>query len=257
MRFRELQTRHAELVAAEVSASCNKRFRNKFGMTISKLMTMSKLMSLLFLTSVFFLFASCTSEVTLTLQKDDSLDIRFEGGAGEAFAKMINSAAGMSGADASGASDSSSSEPLIDADAVSFELAKAGFSNVKVEQKKGGAVAISMSDKNLSSYIFTSKILKAEKGRLVPSLSRKSLEDFYAASDEQTRMILDLFLAPVFNNEEMSEEEYLEMVGAFYGDAASKEVGLSFVKINLISKDGTKETLNIPFTQLFCGNFNH
>ena len=244
MRFRELQTRHAELVVAEVSASCNKRFRNKFGMTI------------FFLTSVFFLFASCTSEVTLTLQKDDSLDIRFEGGAGEAFAKMINSAAGMSGADASGASDSSS-EPLIDADAVSFELAKAGFSNVKVEQKKGGAVAISMSDKNLSSYIFTSKILKAEKGRLVPSLSRKSLEDFYAASDEQTRMILDLFLAPVFNNEEMSEEEYLEMVGAFYGDAASKEVGLSFVKINLISKDGTKETLNIPFTQLFCGNFNH
>ena len=70
-------------------------------------------------------------------------------------------------------------------------------------------------------------------------------------------MILDLFLAPVFNDEEMSEEEYLEMVGAFYGEGTATEVSQSFVKINLISKDGSKETLNLPLTQLFCGNFNY
>ena len=68
-------------------------------------------------------------------------------------------------------------------------------------------------------------------------------------------MILDLFLAPVFNDEEMTEAEYLEMVGAFYGEAAAKEVGESLVKINLISKDGSKETLVYPLSQLFCGNF--
>ena len=57
---------------------CN-RFRNKFGMTV-----------LLVLISIFLV--SCTTEVTLTVKADDSVDIRFEGGAGEAFTKMISSA---------------------------------------------------------------------------------------------------------------------------------------------------------------------
>ena len=195
----------------------------------------------IFVLMIISLFASCTTEVTLTLKQDDSVDIRFDGGAGQAFTKMISSAAGLG------------EGLLIDTDSVSYELAKAGFSGVKVNQKKGGAVTISMSDKKQSSYIFSSKIVKAEKGRLKAAITRKSLEDFYNASDEQTRMILDLFLAPVFNNEEMSEAEYLEMVGAFYGDAAGKEVAESMVKINLISKDGTKESLNLPLSQLLCG----
>ena len=94
-----------------------------------------------------------------------------------------------------------------------------------------------------------------EKGRLNASITRKSLEDFYNSADEQTRMTLDLFLAPVFNNETMSEEEYLEMVASFYGEAAAKEVSESQVKINLISKDGSKQTLIYPLAQVFCGLF--
>ena len=192
---------------------------------------------------LFTLLASCTTEVTLTLKPDDSLDIRFEGGAGEAFTKMISSASGMAG------------DSLIDEDSVSFELARAGFSDVKVNQKKGAAVLISMSDKKKTSYIFSSEIIKAEKGKLKAAVTRKSLEDFYNNADEQTRMTLDLFLAPVFNNENMSEDEYLEMLGSFYGDAAAKEVSESLVRINLISKDGSKETLRYPLVQLLCGTF--
>ena len=112
-----------------------------------------------------------------------------------------------------------------------------------------------MSDKKKTSYIFSSEIIKAEKGKLKAAVTRKSLEDFYNNADEQTRMTLDLFLAPVFNNENMSEDEYLEMLGSFYGDAAAKEVSESLVKINLISKDGSKETLRYPLVQLLCGTF--
>ena len=194
---------------------------------------------ILILTSA-ILFASCTTEVTLTVKPDDSVDIRFEGGAGNAFTKMI----------AGGSTDA-----IIDTDTVTYELARAGFSNVKAEQKTGGAVLISMSDKKKSSYIFTSGIVKAEKGRLSAAITRKSLEDFYKSADEQTRMTLDLFLAPVFNDEVMSEAEYLEMVASFYGNDAAKEVSESVVKINLISKDGTNETLTYPLSQIFCGNF--
>ena len=212
---------------------CN-RFRNKFGMT-----------AILIFISLFLV--SCTTEVTLSVQADDSVSIHFEGGAGEAFTKMISSAAGV-GMAADGTN-------VVDTDAVSYELAKAGFSSVKVEQKKGGLVQINMSDKNCSSYIFTSGIVKSERGNLKAAITRKSLEDFYASADEQTRMTLDLFLAPVFNDETMSETEYLEMLGSFYGAGAADEVSQSVVKINLISKDGTKQTLRYPLAQLLCGTF--
>jgi hypothetical protein len=234
IRHTESYTRHAELVSASF-----KRFRNLFGMTALLIFPL--------------LFISCQAEVTLTVQKDDSVAITFEGASGPAFTRMISSAAGVNGAAAADSQDSG--DFLIDEESVSYELAKAGFSDVKVLQKKGGAVRISMTDKAQSSYLFTSKIVKAEKGKLSASLSRKSLEDFYASADEQTRMILDLFLAPVFNDEEMTEAEYLEMVGAFYGESAEKEVGKSIAIINLISKDGSKETLVYPLSQIFCGLF--
>ena len=208
---------------------CN-RFRNKFGMTV-----------LLVLISIFLV--SCTTEVTLTVKADDSVDIRFEGGVGEAFTKMISSASGVN-------SDSN----IIDVDAVSYELAKAGFSSVKVEQNEDRLVSINMIDKKQDSYIFSSGIIKSEKGKLEAAIVRKSLEDFYNSADEQTRMTLDLFLAPVFNNEVMSEAEYLEMLGSFYGEGAADEVSQSVVKINLVSKNGTSQTLRYPLTQLLCGN---
>ena len=221
-------------------------FRNNSLCELLNLRWLSSLKSVskpLFILSILTLFLSCTTEVTLTVKADDSVDIHFEGGAGAAFTKMISSAAGAD------------SDMLIDEDAVSYELAKAGFSAVKVNQKKGGAVFISMNDKKQKSYIFTSGIVKSEKGKLTAAISRKSLEDFYTSADEQTRMTLDLFLAPVFNDEEMSEAEYLEMVASFYGEGAAKEVGESIVKINLISKDGSRQTLKYPLSQIFCGNF--
>ena len=35
---------------------------------------------------------------------------------------------------------------------------------------------------------------------------------------------LDLFLAPVFNDEDMTAEEYVEMVGTVYGSEVGKEI---------------------------------
>ena len=166
------------------------------------------------------LFVSCTTEITLTLKADDSVDIHTQ--------------------------------------AVSYELAKAGFENVKAKAQNSN-VSISMSDKKHSSYIFTSGLVKFSDDKkhesLKTQITRKSLEDFYNSADEQTRMILDLFLSPVFNNDYMSEEEYLEMLASFYGEPAAKEVQDSFVKIILVGKNGKKEEQSLPLVQLLCGSF--
>ena len=195
-----------------------------------------------------FLAVSCTTEITLKVNKDNSVDVNFEGGAGEAFTKMILSASGaVSG-------NSSEVDLGIDTKEISYELAKAGFDNVRAESNKN-LIKISMTDKKRTSYIFKSDIVKDNDGKLELNLTRKSLEDFYNSSDEQTRMILDLFLAPAFNDEEMTTAEYLEMLASFYGNAAAKEVEESFVKINIVQKDGSKKTQKIGLAELLCANF--
>lgn len=200
---------------------------------------------LCFFTLILSLFVSCTTEITLTLKADDSVDIKFEGGAGAAFTNMILSATGT---DAAG----------IDTNEVSYELAKAGFENVKAVSNNSD-ISISMTDKKRTSYLFTSGIVKLSDDKrretLKTQITRKSLEDFYKSADEQTVMILDLFLSPVFNNDEMSQEEYLGMLASFYGEGAAKEVQDSVVKIILIGKNGKKDEQNIPLVQLLCGYF--
>ena len=191
------------------------------------------------------LFISCQTEVTFTLQSDDSVNITFEGGSGDAFSKMISAAAGAEG------------DFLIDENSVAYELARAGFSDVKVNQKKGGTVRITMSDKKQNSYLFTSNLIKKEKDSLTAQINPKSLKAFYDSADEQTRLILDLFLSPVFNDDQMSEAEYLEMLGSFYGKSAADEVQNSTVKLIFKGKTGKEEKISIPLVQFLCGNFNY
>lgn len=192
---------------------------------------------LIFLLSLFLV--SCTTEISVKLNKDNSIDVKFAAGAGDAFTKMIMSSAGNDGA--------------IDEKQVTYELAKAGFSNVNVKVSGKSNVNISFSDKKCSSYLFTSGILSQKKGVLGLEINSKTLKDYYDSADEQTVTVLDLFLAPIFNDEEMTEQEYLEMVGTFYGENAAKEISNSIIVINLEDADGRKSNFRVPMAKLLVG----
>lgn len=190
-------------------------------------------LTLVFLT-VFL--TSCTTEISLKLNKDNSVSIMLSAGAGEAFTKMLMNTTGDNGA--------------IDEKQVTYELAKAGFTDVVVKVSGKSDVKISMTDKNCSSYLFKSGMLEAKNGKLFLEITRQTLKDFYDSADEQTLNVLDLFLAPVFNDEEMIEKEYLEMVGTFYGESASKEIGGSMVVINIEDSFGDKSNFVLPLSKI-------
>lgn len=193
--------------------------------------------SLAFFSLVFL--SSCNVDLSLVLQKDGSVDISFEGGAGQAFTKMIFAAAG-------------GSDQSIDVKQVSYELAKAGFTKVDCSAKDLSSVRISMKDEKRQSYIFSSGIVSLEKDNLKLNITRKSLVDFYNSSDEQLKMILDLFLAPVFNDEDIPEEEYIELLGTFYGEESAKEVSDSYINIKISNYKGESQTQRLPFSRLMC-----
>lgn len=192
-------------------------------------------------------FCSCTTEITVTQNKDGSTDVVFNGGAGDAFSKLISSATG--------------GYNIIDSQAVKAELEKEGFSNVQVTVKSSSDVQIKMTDKNRSTYLYSSGLLKNKEdaaknvSKLELDFSNKNIKEFYASADEQTCMILDLFVAPVFNDEIMPASNYISLLGSVYGSEAGDEIKNSTVRVNLVSANGEKTTAEYELAQILSGNF--
>lgn len=183
-------------------------------------------------------FAGCTSEITVDVQKSGAVNICVFGEAGDAFARMILSSTG------------GEENTVLDSKEIGDELVKSGFTNVDVKSKSSRDLTVKISDEKQSSFLFTSGLLKSEKDSVNLELSRKNLEAFYDSADDQIVQILDLFLAPIFNDEEMSEEEYIETINSVYGKSCGKEIAESKVKITINQWDGKQEVFQIPVSRL-------
>ena len=194
----------------------------------------------LLILSVFFVFSfwSCTTEVTIKENSNGIINISFSGAAGQAFAKMISSS-----------SDYQSDTVIFETDQIQFELLKSGFENVDVKSKTGSDLQILMQEKTKNTFLYKSGLFSG-KENLKITLSPKELTEFYKLADEQIILFLDLLLAPIFNDEVMSQEEYLETIASFYGESASKEISESNIKINLTDKNNQTKTFTFPIAQL-------
>ena len=182
-----------------------------------------------------FMCASCTSEITLELKKDGSVDIAFSGAAGNAFQALTGSV-------------------IFDTKEIEYEMGANGFTNVKALSKNGSDLTVTMTDKNGKSALFSSGVVNVKKGKLEAALSPDNLVKFYKSADSQTVMFLDMLLAPIFNDEKMTEDEYLEVIEAFYGEDIAAEMKNSNFRITLKNPDGSQTIQTIKFTKLLTLN---
>lgn len=184
------------------------------------------------------LISGCTSEVNLELKEDGKVEVQFKGSAGAAFTKMIQSATG-------------SSDVIFETDEIKMELEKSGFTKVKVSSNKSDLM-VSMTEPVARTFLSKSGLVQVQKKSIKAVIDRKNLSNFYNAADDQIVMVLDLLLAPVFNDEEMDVSEYLDTLASFYGAGISKEIAESVVKITVSSPDGKKDSKTIPLATLLC-----
>lgn len=202
---------------------------------------MKKIFTIISTILVLFFLESCSTDIQIKINKDGSTNIEFSGSSGEAISRMIKSATG--------------NDFMIDPDEIKSVFEKDGFINVQTVCNGFSNLKVSLTDKNKSSYLFSSGLLfENESGGLDVNFTSKNLKDFYDSLDEQSQGILDLFIAPVFNNEVMSESEYIETFGSFYGNEYAKEIEKSVVTVELISSTGSKIMLEYRLTELLSGN---
>lgn len=193
--------------------------------------------------AVIFLLAgltSCTSEIVLKQEKSGSINVKFSSVAGNAFIKMVKSAA----ADDDG-------NVLIDVNAITHELEKSGFVNVDIEKKNVIDFDVSMDDFFGNSILISSGLLSSTADEFSANITAEKFADFYNKADDDLVNILDMFLAPVFNDEEMWESEYIELLASFYGDDVANEIKESSLKITLEDVNGKKKSKTVSLAKLF------
>lgn len=217
-----------------------KAVRKSLGKTTGKL-----LFAAVLLVSV-CAFSSCTSEIDLELMQNGEVAVKFNGVSGVAFETLIKSAMGLS--------DAENTSIIFDTKEISYEMAKNGFENVKATSNKGTDLAITMEDKTHKSTLFTSGVAAILNNKLKATLSAKNLKSFYSKADDQTVQFLDILLSPVFNDEVMSEEEYLEVISSFYGEEVAEEIRTSNFRVTLRNPDGSKSVQNISISKLLTLN---
>ena len=188
---------------------------------------------------------SCDSDISVIKNSDESLSVEFYGSTGKALLSVFN------------IDEAESGETLFDVQEMKNELEKSGFTDVQVDVKPFAfsndsvKIKISMKDKNHNSVLFSSGVLTEEtlagKQELKVHLSPLALKKFYDNSDESISGLLDLFLAPVFNDEEMTSIEYEELMGTVYGIEVGKEIEKSYVNLSGL------ENRKIKLSNLLCG----
>lgn len=179
----------------------------------------------------------CTAEAQVEFKDNGSAEITFKGSAGAAFTKMVQSATG-------------NPDIVFEDDQIAMELTRSGFTNVNASSNKSD-LTVRATDAECSTFMFTSGLFVKKSDGIRSDITRKTLAGFYSLADEQIVMLLDLLLAPVFNDEEMTADEYLETLASFYGQGIADELKTSTLKLTIINK-GKKSTQNIPLVDLLC-----
>lgn len=199
---------------------------------------MRKFIALLTLAAALF-FMSCTDELSLKVNKDGSVDMSLSVAAEEALTQILKSMAENAGVTS-----------LIDKKALSKDFTDSGFSNVKVTSKGSADFSATMTDKNKKSPLFTTGFVSVDGSSVKAVITPEKLAELYNESDEQTQMVLDMLLAPVFYDEEMSEEEYIMVISSVYGADVGQEIKNSKVNIVIENSNGVKKTYKVGLPTL-------
>lgn len=195
------------------------------------------------------LFFSCYAEITFEAEKDSCVKISYTGDFSGEFLQFMMSQNG----EISDLEQKDFENLELDKQALKESLENSGFENVQIVSGKLKKLIFKMEDKSKKSALFMTNLLKMQNGTISVDLSYENLKKFYDNADEQLQSDLDLLLAPVFNDERMSETEYLETVAAFYGDKMADELVESFIKLIIINADGKKQVQKISIPKLLCG----
>lgn len=191
--------------------------------------------------SVILFLTSCKSQIKITFSKN-ACTVKYSTKLGKALFDTFYAFAGET-----------ESEKIFDTEQFKQIFSEGGLKNVSAESKVIDEISIQGDiDGNNGDFISGSSIIKSSNnGKNVEiEFSRNNLLKMYDNMPSIMRSYIDLFMAPVFTEEEMSNEEYLELISSVYGQILADEIKTSNVDFIVVLSDGKTKQFSLELIDL-------
>lgn len=183
-------------------------------------------------------FFSCTNEVEIK-QTSSGTYFKYKNGLGDSFTKTIQ--------DLTGEKDSE----IFNAADIKMLFEQTGVEQVQVaSQGKSGFMVSGKLSSDKSDMINQSDLLVDEEKKLALVFSQEKLVNLYEMLPSELQNYIDLFMAPSFIGETMTNEEYIDLLSSFYGEELTDELQKSKVKVTLIRRDGVTRKFSVDLLNL-------
>ena len=191
--------------------------------------------------SVILFLTSCKSQIKITFSKN-ACTVKYSTKLGKALFDTFYAFAGET-----------ESERIFDTEQFKQIFSEGGPKNISAESKVIDEISIQGDiDGNNGDFISGSSIIKSSNnGKNVEiEFSRNNLLKMYDNMPSIMRSYIDLFMAPVFTEEEMSNEEYLELISSVYGQILADEIKTSTVDFIVVLSDGKTKQFSLELIDL-------
>lgn len=191
--------------------------------------------------SVILFLTSCKSQIKITFSKN-ACTVKYSTKLGKALFDTFYAFAGET-----------ESEKIFDTEQFKQIFSEGGLKNVSAESKVVDEISIQGDiDGNNGDFISGASIIKSSNnGKNVEiEFTRNNLLKMYDNMPSIMRSYIDLFMAPVFTEEEMSDEEYLELISSVYGQILADEIKTSTVDFIVVLSDGKTKQFSLELIDL-------
>ena len=183
---------------------------------------MKKIIFALVITS---LFCSCSSSLLVKFGEEGIIGFEYSALCGKELTATISSISG-----------GGEGQPVFETERIKEALEKAKFSKIKVSSPEKNMLTLSAElSRNAETPVAKSQIfeeLRQSKG-LSLTLTAESLQSLYSVLPDEFQSYMDLFMAPSFTGEIMSDSEYLDLVAAVYGKPLAAELENAVLTVTL------------------------
>lgn len=182
------------------------------------------------------LFTSCTATISVHVQDDGNVGVSYNS---NVVGELLSSIFGEKEfRDSFRKDEIEKALKLSNFEKVEVTRADSDEINFNVEIKEGD-----------EDIILKSGILEAKGEKSELSFTREKLLSLYELMPDEARYYVDLFMAPVFTAQKMSDAEYMELVEVVYGKNVAQK--LSEAKLSFELHHGSKfEKKSIPLLKL-------
>lgn len=185
-----------------------------------------------------FFATGCSSKVTIQANPNKSQDVEIKIDLGKHLLKTINGLTQGLGKFMDGEEiPEITAANLVTKRDIENTIGTQGAKNISVANLSKEMLDIKFSlDKNSDLKNF----IEQTDNSLSLNLSGSSLQEIYFSFDEDDTMILDLLMAPCFTGEEISAEDYADVIETLYGRELANDLRTAKIDWILVAPKGVK-----------------